>query len=403
MDVFVARQPIFDRNKNIYAYELLFRSGQTNAFPDIDGETATNSLLSSSFFTIGIEKICAGRPAFINFPQKLVENGTPKFFPPEKMTVEVLEDVVVTSRLIQECQELKRAGFQLALDDFACHKNLEELLSLADIIKFDFRITPAEELTAMLEKLSAYKFRLLAEKVENYEDFQFAKDLGFHYFQGYFFSKPDILKSRELESSQLTTLQLLNAINSEEELDIEQLEQILSRDVSITNKLITYINSPQFGRLEPISNIRQAIAFLGEREIRLFVNVIGTTNLSKEKPRELICMALIRARFLQKLGEAKKQNSKKLFLLGLFSLIDAMLDQSMESLVKKLALSTELNDALIHRKGDMGVYLRLIECYESGNWMQFRYAKKRLALEDELLANSYVHAIEWTNVITDNL
>ncbi len=403
MDVFVARQPIFDRSKNIYAYELLFRSGETNAFPNIDGEIATNSLLSSSFFTIGIEKICAGRPAFINFPQKLVEDGTPRFFPPERMTVEVLEDVVVTPKLIQECQELKEIGFQLALDDFVYHENLEELLPLADIIKFDFRITPPEELTAMLEKLSGYTFRMLAEKVETYDEFEFAKDLGFHYFQGYFFSKPEIMKGRELEGSQLSTLQLLNVINSSDELDIDQLEEIISQDIAITYKLVSYINSPYFGRLEPISNIRQAIAFLGEKEIRLFVNIIATTNLSSDKPRELVRMAMIRARFLQKLGEAKQQNSRELFLLGLFSLIDAMLDQNIETLVNKLALSTELNDALIDRKGDLGVYLRLIECYESGNWMQFRYAKKRLGLEDELIADTYVHAVEWTNAITENL
>ncbi len=403
MDVFVARQPIFDRNKNIYAYELLFRSGKTNAFPDIDGETATNSLLSSSFLTIGIEKICAGKPAFINFPQRLIEQGIPRFFPSRKMTVEVLEDAIITPKLIEECQELKRAGFQLALDDFVYHKNLEELLPFVNIIKFDFRITPPEELTVMFEKLSAYKLRLLAEKVENYEEFQFARDLGFHYFQGYFFSKPEILKNRELESSQLNTLQLLNAINSMDDLDIDQLEEIISQDISITYKLINYINSSQFSRLEPISNIRQAIAFLGEREIRVFVNIVGTTSLSKEKPRELIRMAMIRARFLQKLGEVKKQNSRELFLLGLFSLIDAMLDQKIETLMKRLTLSPDLNDALVDRKGELGIYLRLIECYESGNWIQFHYAKKRLNLEDELIAETYLQAVEWTSTITDYL
>lgn len=397
MNTFVARQPIFDTEKKIYAYELLFRSGEDNAFPDIDGEIATNTLLSSSFFTVGIDKICSGKMAFINFPQKLIEQGIPQFFPPNKMTVEILENFSPSPEGIKACRELKRLGFQLALDDFVYRKELDELLELGDIIKFDFRFTPLESLIELLPKAAQYNCALLAEKVETYEEFHRAKEMGFQYFQGYFFSKPEILKNRELESSQLSMLQLINTINSEEDFDIDKLEEIISQDISITYKLINYINSPQFGRLEPISSIRQAISFLGETEIKLFLTLIATTNLNSDKPKALTRLSMVRARFLQKIGERSSRNSKEMFLLGLFSMIDAMLDQKIETLVSKLSLSAELSAALINREGELGTFLRLVECYENGNWIPFRYAQKRLAVTDEQLNETYLESVNWAD------
>ncbi len=397
MDVFVARQPIFDRNRDIYAYELLFRSGETNAFPNIDGETATSSLLSSSFFTVGIEQICGGSLAFVNFPQKLVEQGTAEFFPPEKMAVEILEDTKVTPRIIKKCKELKKLGFKIALDDFIYQEEMGDLLGIVDIVKIDFRLDFPDNLPDVLDKLSSHKVQLLAEKVETYEEFERAKELGFKYFQGYFFSKPEILKNKELVSSQLNMLRLLNSINKEE-LDFDLLEEIISREISIAYKLLKYINSIRFARRQPISNIRQAIAFLGEREVKLFITLIATTNLSCDKPRELANVAIIRARFLQKLGEACGKNSKELFLLGLFSLIDAMLDQKMETLVARLPLSQELCTALISRKGELGLFLLLAENYEhDDSWEQFCTAREELQIDDELIGKVYTEAVGWAN------
>lgn len=392
MDVFVARQPIFDREKKIYAYELLFRSGTVNGFPDIDGETATSSLLSSSFFTIGIDKVAAGKLVFINFTEELLKNKTPHLFPPAKMVVEILEDVEPSVAVVEACKELKEQGYLLALDDFVYSKKFEELLHLSDIIKIDFRLTPLAQLEEMVEILGQYGCKLLAEKVETYEEYTKAIELGFDYFQGYFFSKPEVLKNKELSSSQFSTMNLIAEVNSAE-FDIDVLEKYVSEDVSITYKLLNYLNSSHFARLQPIASIRQAISFLGAKEFRLFVSLIATSKLADNKPNELIRSLIIRARFLELIGVELKRDSSELFLLGLFSAIDAMLDQSLQNIVEKLSLSEKITSALLERSGDLFIFLRLVESYEAGNWLPFRYAQKKVNISDDKITQCYLDAL----------
>lgn len=396
MDSFVARQPIFDIRKKIYAYELLFRSGHTNAFPDIDGNTATSNVLSSSFFTVGIEKICSGRLAFINFPESLLLKGTPAFFPREKLTVEILEDVKASKEVVAKCRELKKSGYQLALDDFVWNSDLTELLELADIIKFDVRLTPFDELEQILPLVGKYNCRLLAEKIETEEEFQQAVKMGFDYFQGYFFAHPEILKNRELQGSQLGILRLLSKINATE-FDMDEIETLVSQDVAVSYKLLNYLNSARFSRITLVSSIRQAIAFLGEQEFRTFISILATSCLNKNKPEELMRMSIIRARFLEQLGKATGSQKEELLLLGLFSLIDAMLDQKMEDIVSKLSLSQSLEDALINQQGKLAPWLRLVESYERGNWVPFRFAQKRIAVNSETITRTYLEAISWAD------
>lgn len=398
MDVFVARQPIFDRNKQIYAYELLFRTGLSNNFPDIDGDIATTSLLSSSFFTVGIDKVAAGKIAFINFTEELIAKGTPQLFSSGKMMVEILEDVDPTAEIITSCKELKKSGYELALDDFVYAKKFEELLYLSDIIKIDFRFTSEEKIMEMALSLKKYNCKLLAEKVETYEEFVKAMALGFDYFQGYFFSKPEILKNKDLSASQVTLMRLVSKINASE-FDVSSLGELISQDISITYKLLTYINSAYFGRLQPISSITQAISYLGEKGFKLFVSLIITSKLAKDKPDALVKMATVRARFLELVADELKMDSSEMFLLGLFSLIDAMLDRNMKEILKQLSLTEKVCDALVDRTGELFIYIRLIETYETGNWIAFRYVQKRLGVENQKLFDFYLEAIAWADAL----
>lgn len=397
MDVFVARQPIFNKHKKIYAYELLFRSGETNGFPDIDGEIATTSLLSSSFFTVGIDKVGAGKLVFINFTEDLLLKGSPSLFPPEKMIVEVLEDVRPTSEIVAACRDLKEQGYQLALDDFVYSKQFDELLGLADIVKVDFLLTPVDAVEDMVNTLKPYGCKLLAEKVETYEEFQKAIDLGFEYFQGYFFSKPEVLKNKDLSSSQLSLIRLISEVNTAKEFDVDALEEMVAVDVSITYKLLNYINSSHFGRVQSISSIRQAISFLGAKEFNRFVTIIATSGLATEKPNELIRLSITRARFLELVGIELDLDSSELFLLGLFSSIDAMLDQSLQNLIKKMFLSKKISQALVDRTGQYFLYLRLIETFEAGNWVAFKFAQKKSGVDDDLLSEFYLEALGWAD------
>ncbi len=241
MDVFVARQPIFDTHKKLYAYELLFRTGMTNAFPDMDGETATSSLLSSSFFTVGIEQISGGHRTFINFTEDLLLKGAPTMLPAGNVVVEVLEDVHPTEEVIDSCKSLVAKGYDLALDDFVFTDEWLPLVKIAKVIKIDFRLTPIEEIEKIVAIIKQYKCKLLAEKIETYDEFQQALDMGFVYFQGYFFAKPEILKNKDIPSSQLTLLQLITEVNRTE-FDVTTLERLINQDVSVSFKLLKYLN-----------------------------------------------------------------------------------------------------------------------------------------------------------------
>lgn len=392
MDVFVARQPIFTKAKTISAYELLFRTGKTNIFPGIDGDTATTSILSSSFFTIGIEKIAAGKMAFINFTEDLLLKGTPQLFPQEKLVVEILEDVRPSPEIVKTCRQLKELGYQLALDDFVYSKNFDELLDLSDIIKIDFRNTPHEKLEKMVGALQKYGCKLLAEKVETPEEFEQAVSLGFEFFQGYFFAKPEVLQNKDLSASQMTMMQLISQINNEE-FDVPKLENLVVQDVSVSYKLLKYLNSSYFDRIQPLSSIRQAISFLGEKQFKMFVSLVATSKLAGNKPNELVRLAFIRAHFLESLAAELQKDKNELFLLGLFSLIDAMLDQKMETILKKLPLSDNITTALRDRQGELFLFLRLVETYESGNWVAFRYAQKRIKIDSDKIVDFYLDAL----------
>ncbi|MDO8945695.1 MAG: HDOD domain-containing protein [Desulfocapsaceae bacterium] len=396
MDVFVARQPIFNQHKKIFAYELLFRTGMSNAFPGVDGDEATSSLLSSSFFTVGIEQIASGHKAFVNFTEDMLVRGVPTMFSKDSVVVEVLEDVQPTEEVIGACRELVAKGYTLALDDFVYADNLIPLIEIAKIIKVDFRLTPIEQIKEMVETLKKYSCKLLAEKIETYAEFTLARDMGFVYFQGYFFSKPEVLKNKDIASSQLSLMQLIVEVNRAE-FEVEDIEKLVNQDISVSFKLLKYLNSAYYSRLQPISSIRQAIAYLGERGTRLFVSLIATSKLSEHKPDELIRTSCIRARFLERIGQNCKLDKGDLFMLGLFSLLDAMLDASMEVLMTQLPISEEITQALVHKTGILFPYLQLIQLYEAGEWVKLDRLMGTLNLDEHKIMDFYLDAVHWAD------
>ncbi|MFH1490908.1 MAG: HDOD domain-containing protein, partial [Pseudomonadota bacterium] len=367
MDVYVARQPIFDKDQHIFGYELLFRGGMDNFFPDIDGDTATSKLLENSFFTIGIENITGSKKAFINFTQNLLVNRIPMMFPRKRVVVEILEDVEPEEEVLKICEEMKQSGYGIALDDFFYEPKLAPLVSLANIIKFDLMAASREQIAKHVKILAKYRLTLLAEKVETHEEFQWAKEMGFTYFQGYFFSKPEIIQGKEISSSQMGLLQLM-AESNRADFDFSKLEKIIARDVGIAYKLMRYINSAYFRRAQEISAISQAIVMLGEKGIKQFVSLIAISKLAEHKPNELVRTTIIRAKFCELIGAMNGSgvDPSELFTLGLFSHIDAMLDDSMENIMEKLPLSRGIKNALVSGTGMLKKYLDLAVDYETG-------------------------------------
>jgi len=398
MEVYVARQPIFNKNKKLFGYELLFREGLSNAFPDIDGDTATSKLLSNSFFSIGMNQLTSDKKAFINFPQSLLLNKVPMMFPSEKMTVEILEDVDPNEQVIRACTDIASAGYSLALDDFVFKSDLQPLIELADIIKIDFMLTPIDEIQKMVNRFKGNHIKLLAEKIETYENFEEALSMGFMYFQGYFFSKPEIISGKEIAPSKIILLQIVGEA-SRENCSFEKLETLMNKDVSICYKLLRYINSAFFKRACEIATIKDAIALLGETEIKRFISMVATAELASDKPEELVRTSITRARFCELLG-LHSQNGvdiSELFLTGLFSLIDAMLDNKMENIMQTLPLSKNIKQALLEEKGALADYLKLVSSYESANWETFSSIIPKINVSEKKIPEFYQDAVKWAD------
>jgi EAL and modified HD-GYP domain-containing signal transduction protein len=326
--------------------------------------------------------------------------GIPLLLPKNQVVVEVLEDVEPREDVVKACQELSRNGFHIALDDFFYRAELEPLIASADTIKFDFRLTPMDELARDVEKLSKYPVSLLAEKVETHEEFQKAMDMGFELFQGYFFSKPEILKGKDISSPQMNLLEIMAEANKED-VAFDSVEKAISRDVSISYKLLRYMNSAYFKRVNEISSIQQAIVLLGERGLRRFLSLIAMAGLAEGKPDELIRTSIIRAKFCELMAENNGAGSaSELFTLGLFSSIDAIMDDSMENLMEKLPLSGRIKTALIKGEGDMMGYLNLAVSYEKGDWPGVLENLEPTGAGEEDLPQYYREALEWADNFT---
>lgn len=400
MDVFVARQPIFKRDKKILGYELLFRDGSSSFFTGEDGNIATSKVLSNSFISIGIESIAGKNPAFINFTRDLLLKQAPQMFPKENLAVEILEDMLPEDDIIKACQELSQKGYTIALDDFFYKSGMKPLIALADIIKFDFRSSPIEKIREDIKRFSRYNIKFLAEKVETNEEFQTALDIGCEYFQGYFFSKPETIKGKDISSAQMNLIGIMAEANRRD-FNFNKIESIISRDVAISYKLLRYINSAYYRRAATVSSIKQAMLLLGENGIRSFLSLIAMAKLGRNKPDELIRSSIIRAKFCELLGDRKASgiDTSELFTLGLFSSIDAILDDTMENLMAKLPLSSDLKDALISREGKLNDYLGLTVSYEKGDWEGVSNFSDNIQIDDQVLPQYFVKAINWADAI----
>lgn len=403
MESYLARQPIFDKKKHVYAYELLFRGGMDNFMPTVDGDHASSKLLSSTFYTIGLDKITAGKKAFINFTQNLIEQKIPLFFPHEIAVVEILENVLPTEDIIEAVREIKSRGYLLALDDFVFSEELMPLIAMADIIKIDFRLTPMEEIEKLLDdfKKLGLKVLFLAEKIETNEEFNQALDMGFSFFQGYFFCKPEIIKGKEISTSQITLLQIMAEVSGED-FDFTKIESLIEKDINLSFKLLKYINSAYFKGKREISTIKDAIVLLGADELRRFISLIAMSQLNTSKPDALIFISALRARFCDLLAHyvlGQGGCGAEYFTVGMFSLIDAILDQPMELIMDQLPLSPMIRDALVTKKGRAADYVTLAEIYELADWKGVSEICSTISLDESVLPDIYIEACRWSSEI----
>lgn len=398
MFFYAARQPILDRDKTLFGYELLFRDGVENAFPNIDGDEATSKMIEGSQFAFGLDDFLGDKPGFINFTLETLIKKYPSMLPKEQVVVEILETVQPGKRLLIECQQLKEQGYTLALDDYE-HKTVwRHFYPYIDIIKIDFRTTNITQIEEIKQAIAAFPhIKLLAEKVETNAEFQQALAQGFSYFQGFFFSKPEMMQTRALSPSQLALAELLYE-TSKADMDLTSIAEVFKRDVTLSYKLLRYSNSAIFRRRAEIETIKHAIVVLGQAELKKFLSLLFTAQISTDKPAELMRLAMTRANFAESLAALGRNVAlEKAFLTGMMSLMDAILDEPIESVMEKLPLAHEIKDALIHKTGILASYLQLIQCYENADWTQANHIIAELKLDPDKIPDAYHHAVQWAN------
>lgn len=402
MDLFIARQPIFTVHKKLFGYELLYRGTKTSTLKNTSGNKATTSVLSGAFLTEGIEKISGLRPCFINFTRDLLLQNLPASFPKNLIVVEILEDVPPTPDIVKVCKKLKDDGYTIALDDFVYNSSFEPLLSIADIIKFDFLLTPIDTLQRTLYRLSRHNLKYLAEKVESYDEFIQASKLGFSYFQGYFFAKPEKILIKEIDSSKINLVNLLAEVNKKATTK-SKIEQIIQRDVALSYKLLRYINSSYFYRLNRINSISHAVTYLGENELRRFIILVLISELASDKPGELVRLAVVRAKMGELLAKETSLTDKhdEIFILGLFSLLPALLDTTIDYICEQLSLNEHLKNALVDKTGLYAPFLEVIISYEKRDKAACLKAIKKLGVAPGKLHHLYMEAIDFTSSILD--
>ncbi|MGA7295056.1 MAG: HDOD domain-containing protein, partial [Terriglobales bacterium] len=340
---FVARQPIFDRSQHVFGYEILFRNGVEDYF-NADPELAARSTLDSSLL-FGINTLCDNRRAFVNCTREVLFKDLITLLPPGQAVAEILETVEPEDRVIAACKRLKSFGYMIALDDFAPHDPRIPLVEFADIIKVDIRATRPEERAGMMRRFASPKCKMLAEKLETPHEFHQASDMGFVYFQGYFFCRPEVVIGREVPASRLHYMRLLEMV-SRPEIDMRELERLLKQEASISYRLLRYLNSPVFGFALEIKSIRHAMAVLGEREMRRWIRLVVTVGAAEQKSSELVLMGLTRARFCELISN-RMSCKCDLFLMGLLSVMDAMVEVKMETLLEQLPVEHEVKAVLL--------------------------------------------------------
>jgi c-di-GMP phosphodiesterase len=390
----LARQPIFDGNMKVVAYELLCRNSDLKFISTTDGDAASSQVLLNAFTELPIEQVVGSHKAFVNFTRTLLT--TPPPFNRQKLVIEVLEGQRVDAAMLHSLKQLREQGYTIALDDFELDDNSENLVAYADIVKLDVLSLSPEKLQYHIDYLKPFAITLIAEKVETYEMFEQCKALGFDLFQGYFLAKPRVITGRKISENKQSVLQLLSALQ-DQDAPIEKIERMIARDTLLSFKLLRLVNSAAFGLSRNVESLRQAIILLGLNKLRNWVNLLALSNLSG-KPHELSVAALTRARMCEMLALKINQRNRPdaYFTVGLLSTLDAFLDAPLEELLSNLSLSETLNKAMLSYAGPEGMVLKVVRAHEQGHWQDIDWQQlDGLGLTPEIMAEIYLDSLQW--------
>jgi len=369
-----------------------------NRFLATDSDSATRSVIGSGLHIFGFSSLTGGKPAFINFTKPLLTSGLVYVLSPKQVVIELLETVEPDEEVVSICRELKVKGYIIVLDDFVLRPEYEPLIELADIVKIDFLEVKGEERKVIAQLLAGRGVRLLAEKVETQQDFAEALQAGYSYFQGFFFCKPEIVSGREVPIYKLTYLRLIQEL-SRGELDFNRLESVLKSDASLSYKLLRYINSAAIGLRYPVTSLRQAMVLLGEQNLRRWAVLTLAMSMLEDKPQELLVTGAIRGRFCELICHRLGLQAIGVdpFLVGLFSILDALLERPLAEILEGMQVAQEIKDALTGRPTLLGLVYKLVTAYERADWETIGKLAGDINLPEEELPSLYSEAVSWAD------
>ena len=395
-DAFIARQPIVDSKHQLMAYELLFRHSAHAQSAHIGSDVdAGITVISNTLFNMGTQWLLKGKLAFINMDRAMLMSGFSTLLPHDKVIIEVLETVRAEPEVLDRLTELKAAGYRFALDDFHYAPELEPLLPLASYVKLDVLALSPADLAKMVKQVKRHPVKLVAEKVETLEQFRHCQELGFDFFQGYYFAKPENMVAKVINPGYATVLQLLEKVR--EGAEVKDLEALFKKDVALTFKLLRYINSAGFGLSCEVQSIRHAVSILGMQPLYRWLTLLLATAGGSPTSPTLSRTAITRGRLCELLGKGvvSRAEQDNLFIVGVFSLLPAFLEMPMVDVLERVVISDALADALLDRTGLYGPFLSLVEAVETGDQAQLENLTTSLMLEPMHVSESHLQALAW--------
>ncbi|MBF7073840.1 HDOD domain-containing protein [Glaciecola sp. MH2013] len=396
MFAFIAREPILDKEQELFAYELLFRDGENDAFPSHPAKKT--ELIKQRFNTLGIDDIAGEQNVFIHFLPETLINHFPEELSADNVVIELTQNPSMDSGLMKACEELKSKGFKLALSGDNLESTILTSYPYIDILKVDLSKAPTNMLEKHVPALAASGIQLVAEKVSSLEQFAMCRDLGFDYFQGYFFTQPEAKSVKELPASKLTLVELLSQ-SARPDFDLETVAAIIERDAALAYLLLRFINNPMVNKRLKITSLRHALKYLGEVEVKKFIALLSLASLNENKPLELLQVSLVRAKFCELCAAAKygKEKAMSAFVIGLFSLLDAILDSDMTTVVEKLPTSVEIKQTLLGFDSEYRNILDTAKGFESGLWSVVIENSESMAISQQDLHSFFNDAMRWGN------
>jgi EAL and modified HD-GYP domain-containing signal transduction protein len=393
-DIFVARQPIYDRQLDLVGYELLYRDTEQCRAQFDNGAQASSKLIINTFMGFGLENIVGSNPAFINLTHDFFVDEQPIPMSREQVVLEVNENILPAEHVLEGLQQLAAKGYTIALDDFVYKPELEPLLKIARIVKIDLGALGREKLAEQAEICKQFDVKLLAEKVESPGDMEYCKELGFDYFQGFFFCKPQLVRAKSQPANRAVILQILDKLQ-DETADVEQLEKVIIQDVALTYKLLRYLNCATYAMRREINSVREALMLIGTAQVKKWAILLLMSSYDNDKPEELIATAMVRARMCELLAQknSKTLDPEQAFTTGLFSTLDAVMDTPMEQLLDTISLNTNIKFALLNHEGPLGKLLLQALRYEKGEWSELDID----GFSSTDYAMAYLASVQWTN------